>query len=308
MPTASQPAKAARKTELIGEAMRFFATLALLWTALAGAAAATQDGVDTDGVLTFQRGVTPITDQIHWFNTFTLWIIIPIALFVIALLVWVMIRYNAKANPEPSKNAHNTVLEVVWTAVPVLILLAISVFSFPLLYFSDTIPSDPDGDIPPAEFTLKATGHQWYWSYEYPDHDVSGIVANMVAEDDLQPGQVRNLSTDYPIVIPVDTTIRLQVTADTVIHNWAMPSFGTKLDAIPGRLNETWIHAREVGVYYGQCSELCGVNHAFMPIEVRVLPQEQYETWLERVAESTNAGNEYLQSVQPLGSQVALAQ
>jgi cytochrome c oxidase subunit 2 len=193
-------------------------------------------------------------------------------------LVFVMFRFNRKANPTPSKNSHNTLLEVVWTAVPVLLLIVIAIPSFPLLYMQDELP-------PEIDFTLKATGNQWNWSYEYPDHEVAEYFSNMIEEEDLQPGQLRNLSVDYPLVVPVDATVRVLVTATDVIHNWAMPAFGTKMDAIPGRINEAWFQATQEGVYYGQCSELCGLRHAFMPIEVHVVPQDVFDAWIAAKAE-----------------------
>lgn len=258
--------------DLYGEAMRFLTALVLTWTTAAAGALATP-GQPTDGGLGLQPAVTPIMERVTSFHNILLWIIIPITLFVMGLLLWVMIRYNRKANPEASKNSHNTLLEVVWTAVPVMILIVISVFSFPLLYFQDEIPE--------ADFTIKATGYQWYWGYEYPDHEAPEYISSMVAEEDLTGDQLRNLSVDYPLVVPVDATVRLQVTAADVIHNWAMPSFGTKMDAIPGRINETWFRVTEEGTYYGQCSELCGIRHAFMPIEVHVVSQDAFDAWVE---------------------------
>ncbi|MEP3071993.1 cytochrome c oxidase subunit II [Maricaulis sp.] len=252
--------------------MRFLTALVLTWTTAAAGALATP-GQPTDGHLGFQPAVTPIMERVTSFHNILLWIIIPITLFVMGLLLWVMIRYNRKANPQASKNSHNTLLEVVWTAVPVMILIVISVFSFPLLYFQDEIPE--------ADFTIKATGYQWYWGYEYPDHEVPQYISTMVAEEDLSEGQLRNLSVDYPLVVPVDAVVRLQVTAADVIHNWAMPSFGTKMDAIPGRINEAWFQVSEEGTYYGQCSELCGIRHAFMPIEVHVVSQDTFDAWVE---------------------------
>lgn len=252
--------------------MRFLTALALTWMTAAAGAFATP-GQPTDGNLGFQPAVTPIANRIHEFHDLLLWIIIPITLFVMGLLLWVIIRYNRKANPTPSKNSHNTLLEVVWTAVPILILVVIAIPSFPLLYFQDEIPE--------ADFTIKATGYQWYWSYEYPDQEVPEFFSNMVAEEDLQEGQLRNLSVDYPLVVPAGATVRLQVTAADVIHNWAMPAFGTKMDAIPGRINETWFQVEEEGIYYGQCSELCGIRHAFMPIEVHAVSQDTFDAWVE---------------------------
>lgn len=252
--------------------MRFLTALALTWMTAAAGAFATP-GQPTDGNLGFQPAVTPIANRIHEFHDLLLWIIIPITLFVMGLLLWVIIRYNRKANPTPSKNSHNTLLEVVWTAVPILILVVIAIPSFPLLYFQDEIPE--------ADFTIKATGYQWYWSYEYPDQEVPEFFSNMVAEEDLQEGQLRNLSVDYPLVVPAGATVRLQVTAADVIHNWAMPAFGTKMDAIPGRINEAWFQVNEEGTYYGQCSELCGIRHAFMPIEVHAVSQDAFDAWVE---------------------------
>ncbi|MHA6288963.1 cytochrome c oxidase subunit II [Maricaulis sp. CAU 1757] len=252
--------------------MRFLTALAIFWTAAAATALAATPGIPVDGGLGLQPAVTPIAERIGDFHTFVMWFIVPITLFVMGLLIWVMIRYNRKANPVPSKNSHNTVLEVVWTALPVLILIAISIFSFPLLYFQDEIPE--------SEFTIKATGYQWYWGYEYPDQEVGEFISSMVPDEDIGEGQLRNLSVDYPLVVPVDTTVRLQVTAADVIHNWAMPAFGSKMDAIPGRINETWFHVQEEGVFYGQCSELCGIRHSFMPIEVHAVSQDVFDRWV----------------------------
>ena len=265
-------------TDLYGEAMRFLTALALTWTTFAAGAFATP-GQPTDGALGLQPAVTPIMEDIVSFHNLLLIIITVITVFVMGLLVYVMIRYNRKANPTPSKFSHNTLLEVVWTAVPVLILIGIAIPSFPLLYKQDVIPAEID-------FTLKATGNQWNWSYEYPDHEVAEYFSNMVEEEDLEPGQLRNLSVDYPLVVPVNATVRLQVTASDVIHNWAMPAFGTKMDAIPGRINEAWFQATQEGVYYGQCSELCGLRHAFMPIEVHVVPQDVFDAWIAAKAEN----------------------
>jgi cytochrome c oxidase subunit 2 len=250
--------------------MRFLTALVLTWIVASTSALA---AVPVDGALGLQHAVTPIMERITEFHTLLLWIIVPITLFVMALLIWVMVRYNSKANPVPSKNSHNTLLEVVWTALPVVILIAISVFSFPLLYYEEEIPAD-------ADFTIKATGSQWSWTYEYPDQGAMEYPSFMVQEADLQPGQMRNLSVDYPLVVPIDAVVRLQVTATDVIHNFATPAFGVKIDAIPGRINEAWFQVTEEGVYYGQCSELCGQGHAFMPIEVHVVSQDTFDAWI----------------------------
>lgn len=258
--------------------MRFSALaggLAALFFTLTPAASATIVGAPVDGQLGLQDAVTPVMENIVSFHNMLLWIIIAISLFVLGLLVWVMVRYNATANPEAKKFSHNTTVEVIWTAVPILILIVIAVPSFRLLYFQDTIPE--------ADFTVKTTGNQWNWTYEYPDHGGFQWVANMVADEDIAShpfAAQRNLTTDLPMVVPTGATVRLEVTASDVIHNWAMPAFGIKMDAIPGRLNETWFQTDVEGIYYGQCSELCGLRHAFMPIEVHVVPQEVFDAWI----------------------------
>lgn len=249
-----------------------FAAIFCLVTAAAGA---TPVGIPTDGALGFQQAASPVMDQINWFHNVLLVIITVISLVVLGLLVWVVLRYNAKANPEPSKTSHNTLLEVIWTAIPVIILVVIAVPSFRLLYFQDVLPE--------ADFTIKTTGYQWNWEYEYPDHGGFTFFANMVEDEDLADHPFvahRNLTTDLAVVVPVGATVRVEVTAADVIHNWAMPSFGIKMDAIPGRLNETWFQTDIEGIYYGQCSELCGIRHAFMPIELHVVPQDVFDAWV----------------------------
>ncbi|MEM8878710.1 MAG: cytochrome c oxidase subunit II [Pseudomonadota bacterium] len=223
--------------------------------------------------LGFQEAATPVKEAIHSFHNFILAIITVITLFVLGLLIYVMLRFNAKANPTPSKTSHNTMIEVVWTVVPVIILVVIAIPSFRLLYLEQTIPE--------ADITIKTTGYQWYWSYEYPDQDGMIFDSIMLRDDELAEGQPRLLAVDNPMVVPVGATVKMLVTAGDVLHNWAMPAFGVKMDAVPGRLNETWFRAEKVGVYYGQCSELCGRDHAFMPIEVRVVSQEEYALWLD---------------------------
>lgn len=226
----------------------------------------------------WQMGLqVPVTEVAHYIGQFhngLLWLISGIVLFVLALLVYVMMRFNEKANPTPSKTTHNTMIEVIWTVVPVLILIVIAVPSFRLLKLQ-LVP-------PQADLVIKATGHAWYWSYEYPGNEGEAFSfdANMVPDDQLQPGQPRLLATDNEVVVPVNKNILVQVTAADVIHSFAVPSFGIKIDAVPGRLNETWFRAEREGVYYGQCSELCGQNHAFMPIAIRVVSEEEYSAWL----------------------------
>jgi cytochrome c oxidase subunit 2 len=220
-----------------------------------------------------QAASTPLMERVTGFHDLMMVIITLICLLVLALLVYTGLRFRAAKNPAPSRRTHNTILEVVWTAVPVLILVIIAIPSFRLLYYADVIPE--------TEMTIKAIGRQWYWSYEYPDHDNFTFDAFMVPEDQLEPGMQRLLETDNRVVLPAGTNIRVQVTASDVLHSWAMPSMGVKIDAVPGRLNEVWIHINEPGVYYGQCSELCGVMHGFMPITIEAVEPEAFATWVE---------------------------
>ncbi|HZT18136.1 MAG TPA: cytochrome c oxidase subunit II [Dongiaceae bacterium] len=220
----------------------------------------------------FQPAATPVMRMIESFNTGLTVVIGLICLVVLGLLAYVIWRFNDRANPNPSRTTHNTVVEVVWTVVPILILVGIAIPSFKLLYF--------EGDIPKADLTIKAIGHQWYWSYEYPDNGNFTFDANLVADADLKPGQLRLLTTDNPLVVPAGATVRLQTTSTDVIHSWAIPSFGVKMDAFPGRLNETWFKVDEPGIYYGQCSELCGNGHGFMPIMVKAVSKADYDKWV----------------------------
>ncbi|HEX9648589.1 MAG TPA: cytochrome c oxidase subunit II [Alphaproteobacteria bacterium] len=219
----------------------------------------------------FQPPASPVMEQIESFHGLLLVIITLIASLVLGLLVYVMIRFNAKRNPTPSRITHNTVIEVLWTVVPVLVLVVIAIPSFRLLYY--------ELELPDADITIKTIGHQWYWSYEYPDEGFT-FDAFMVEDDSLEEGQPRLLTADNPLVVPVDAVVRLQVTADDVLHSWALPAFGVKVDAVAGRLNEIWFEANQTGTFYGQCSELCGTLHAFMPIEVHVLSKDDYAAWL----------------------------
>jgi cytochrome c oxidase subunit 2 len=195
-----------------------------------------------------------------------------ITAFVFGLMAWIVIRYNKKRNPTPSKTTHNTLLEVVWTVVPVIILLVIVVPSFRLLYYTDRVEE--------ADMTLKAIGHQWYWSYEYPDHGDFTFDALILEDDELEEGQPRLLATDTAVVLPVGAKIRLLTTADDVIHSWAVPALGVKMDSVPGRVNETWFQINREGIYYGQCSELCGTLHGFMPIMIEAVSQEDFDAWV----------------------------
>ena len=210
-----------------------------------------------------QESATPVMDNITWFHNFLLWLITGITLFVLALLVIVVVKFNAKANPVPSKTTHNTLIEVAWTLIPVLILVALVVPSFRLLFL--------ELDVPKADLTVKVTGKQWYWSYAYPDNGKFEF-DSLLATDKMP----RLLGVDNEVVVPVNKIVRVQVTGADVIHSFAVPAFGIKIDAIPGRLNETWFKATKLGMFYGQCSELCGKDHAFMPIAVRVVSDQDF--------------------------------
>ncbi len=245
---------------------------AFLAVALGAGTAHAGTGQPSPWQMNLQGAVTPVMEQIHGFNTLLLTIITLIVLFVLVLLAVVVVRFNERANPVPSKTSHNTTIEVVWTVLPVVILVIIAIPSFRLLHLELNIPK--------ADITIKAVGHQWYWSYEYPDHGGFGFDSLMVQDKDLKPSQPRLLAVDNEVVVPVNKVVRVQVTAADVIHSFAVPSFGIKIDALPGRLNETWFKATREGVFYGQCSELCGKDHAFMPISVRVVSEAEFEAWI----------------------------
>jgi cytochrome c oxidase subunit 2 len=239
----------------------------------AGGAAWAAMGQPSPWQIGLQQAASPVMEHIIWFHDFLLYLVTAITLFVLVLLVIVIFRFNAKANPVPSKTTHNTLIEVVWTIVPVMILTAIAVPSFKLLFLQQTLPQ--------ADVTIKATGKQWFWSYAYPDAKIE-FDSIMLQDKDRKPDQPRLLAVDNEVVVPVNKVVRVQVIGADVIHAFAVPSFGIKIDAVPGRLNETWFKATREGVYYGQCSELCGKDHAFMPIAVRVVGEKEYEAWLEQ--------------------------
>lgn len=222
----------------------------------------------------FQPAVTPVMQDIEDFHRLLLYIITAISLFVLVLLLWIMFRYNARRNPIPSKTAHNTILEVAWTIVPVIILVLIAIPSFRLLYF--------EADIPKPDLTIRAIGKQWSWTYEYPGAGKNFQFDSLGLSDldDAKKGEPRLLGVDNAVVVPVNKVVEVQTTGADVIHSWAVPQFGVKMDAVPGRINTTWFKATQIGTYYGECSELCGVHHAFMPIEVRVVSQPAYVAWL----------------------------
>lgn len=231
-------------------------------------------GQPTPGAIDLQPGVTPLRDSAIFFhNVILMPIITVITLFVLGLLIWIAIRYNKKANPIPAKWSHNTLIEVIWTVVPVLILMVISIFSFRLLFAYH--------DMPKPYMTVKATGYQWYWGYEYPDQKISEFVSNLLPEDEAKAKNVPyRLAATMPLVVPAGKVIRVQATGADVIHAFAVPAFGIITDAVPGRLNETWFKVDRIGTYYGSCRELCGVDHAFMPIEVKVVSQPDFDAWV----------------------------
>ncbi len=231
-------------------------------------------GQPTPGGIDLQPAASPLKHEAIFFhNVILMPIIVGICLLVLGLLAWIVIRYNEKSNPVPAKWSHNTVVEIVWTVLPVMILVGISLFSFRLLFaYHDT---------PPVDLTIKATGNQWNWAYEYPDQGVPEYISNMLPEEDaIARGVPYRLAADEPLVVPVGKTVRVLVTAADVIHAFALPAFGLKTDAVPGRVNETWFKAERTGVFYGQCSELCGSEHAFMPIQINVVTEAEFAAWV----------------------------
>jgi len=240
----------------------------------AGEVAWAELGQPSNWQLGFQQSATPVMEDIAKFHNGVLLVITLITVFVLALLLIVMVRFNARANPTPSRTTHNTLVEVLWTVIPVIILVGIAIPSFRLLF--------TQLNLPPAELTVKATGKQWFWTYTYPDHGNFEFDSTMIRDvKQLRPDQPRLLGVNNEMVVPVNKTVRVQTTGAEVIHAFAVPSFGIKIDSIPGRLNETWFKATREGVYYGQCSELCGKDHAFMPIAVRVVSEQAFNTWVE---------------------------
>ncbi len=211
-------------------------------------------------------------ERIESFHNLLLWIITLITLFVLALLVYVMWRFRASRNPVPNKTSHNTFIEVLWTVVPIMILVIVAIPSFKLLYYADRTPK--------AGLTVKAIGHQWYWSYEYPDSKIS-FDSQVIDDADLKPGQLRLLDVDNRLVLPVDTNVRVLVASEDVIHAWVVPALGLQINAVPGRLNETWVNVTAPGTYYGQCTQLCGVNHGFMPIAIQAMSKDDFAKWLQ---------------------------
>ena len=253
--------------------------LAGLATALLAAPAAAGSGQPSPGQIGFQEAVTPIAEQIHQLHDYVNVIIFTIVAFVLALMLWVMWRFSEKRNPAPSQTTHNTAVEVLWTVIPVLILIAIAIPSFRLLYAQYTFP--------PPDLTIKAIGHTWNWTHEFPDQKFS--VDSVILQDDEREAAIkagmpaeqmpRNLAVSNEVLVPVDKVVHVLVTSSDVIHNWTIPSFGSKVDAVPGRVTATWFQATKEGIYFGQCSELCGKDHAFMPIAVRVVKEQTFKDW-----------------------------
>lgn len=245
---------------------------------VAGGALATDVGlgISEPWQLGFQEPASSSAVHLNEFHNFLLYIITGITIFVLLLLIYVVVRFNKRANPEPKQFTHNVLIEVIWTAVPLIILLVIVVPSFKLLYFLDRTEE--------PEMTLKVTGYQWYWGYEYPDQEGINFLSYMIPDDeiDTSKGEQRLLSTDTKIVLPVDTNIQILVTAADVLHAFAVPALGIKIDAIPGRLNETWVNISKPGIYYGQCSELCGKDHSYMPVEIHAVSKEEFKVWVEK--------------------------
>jgi cytochrome c oxidase subunit 2 len=254
--------------------------LRLIGFAMTGATVLATGGMASAGVgqpspwqLGLQGSASPVMDDIVWFHDFLLWIIAAITFFVLALLAVIVVKFNARSNPVPSRTTHHTALEVIWTIVPVVILVSIAIPSFKLLFL--------ELKVPPADITVKATGKQWFWSYDYPDVKL-GFDSLMLQDKDRKADQPRLLAVDNEMVVPVNKVVRLIVTGADVIHSFSIPSFGIKIDGVPGRINETWFKAEREGMYYGQCSQLCGRDHAFMPIAIRVVKDSEYAAWLDQ--------------------------
>jgi cytochrome c oxidase subunit 2 len=273
----------------MGQTGRRLLGLAVAGVALvAGGAAFAELGQPAPWEYKLQEAATPVMEDIVWFHNFLFWLITIITLFVLALLVIIVIKFNAKANPVPSRTTHNTLIEVAWTLIPVLILVGIAVPSFRLLFL--------ELDVPKADLTIKATGKQWYWSYAYPDNGKFEFDSLLACDPERQKCEApRLLAVDNQVVVPVDKVIRIQTTGADVIHSFAIPAFGIKIDSVPGRLNETWFKATKIGTYYGQCSELCGKDHAYMPIAVRVVSDQEFATWVEGAKKkfATNPANSF---------------
>lgn len=254
---------------------------AALLTMNAGAARAVE-GYASPWQIWHQPPASPVMERLEDFHLLLVILSVAICVLVFALIVYVLLRFNEKAHPTPSRTSHNTMLEVAWTVLPVVILVVIAVPSFKNLYYMDRA-AEPD-------LTIKVTGNQWYWDYAYPDAEEVSFSSVIVPEENLQPSQHRLLEVDRRLVLPVGADVRIIVTASDVLHSWAVPALGVKIDAVPGRLNETWTRIEEPGVYYGQCSEICGTNHAYMPIAIEAVPQAEFESWLAEQQSAARSG------------------
>jgi cytochrome c oxidase subunit 2 len=287
MPLSFMTGSARGMTMSKGQIGRRLLGFAVVGAALAsGGAAFAETGQPAPWEFKLQEAATPVMENITWFHNFLFGLITVITLFVLVLLVLIVVKFNAKSNPVPSKTTHNTLIEVAWTIIPVLILVGIAVPSFRLLF--------QELDIPKADLTIKATGNQWNWTYTYPDDKIE-FTSIILSDEDrakMNPPPPRLLGVDHEMVVPVNKVIRIQTTGADVIHSFAVPAFGIKIDSVPGRLNETWFKATKEGMFYGQCSELCGKDHAFMPIAVRVVNDEEYAAW-KKQAVAAMPGNSF---------------
>ena len=251
---------------------------------LLGQSAYAELGLSEDWQLSFQEPATDLMSDIISFHSYILMpIITGISILVLFLLLYIAFRFNSSRNQVASTTTHNAVVEILWTVIPVVLLIIIAIPSFRLLYVSETIPK--------ADLTIKAIGNQWYWSYEYPDYGDIVFDANMLNDDELSDPKLRLLETDTQIVVPVNKVVKLQITSNDVLHAWTIPAFGVKMDAVPGKLNETWFKANQEGLFYGQCSELCGPKHAFMPINVKVVSEKEFEDWIGFAKEEYASSN-----------------
>ena len=274
--------------------MRFASIVAGMMAALTVGAAQAEESVAGKPVPNgtgFQRGVTEVAADIHWLDNFLLIIIAAISIFVVGLLLYVIVRFNKKSNPKPARFTHHALLEVVWTAIPVVILIAIAIPSVRLL--------DKQLIVPEADLVVKATGNQWFWDYEYPEEQIT-FSAFMLGREDLEANGYQPdenlLATDERMVVPVGKVVQMLITAADVIHAWTVPSFGVKVDAVPGRINEVWFRAEETGTFFGQCSELCGKDHSFMPITVEVVSAEDYAAWVAKQTAKAAGSNEFAEA------------
>jgi cytochrome c oxidase subunit 2 len=278
---------------IVGWARRLSAApMAIAALLLPAPAALAEQPVDWQ--LGFQQSASPVRDAIDSLHNELLVIITLITLFVLGLLLYVFVRFNAKRNPTPSQTTHNTVLELLWTTLPILILVVIAIPSFKLLYFNDRTQH--------ADFTLKVTGHQWYWSYEYPDNKDVSFDSTMLDDKDLKPGQPHLLEVDNPVVVPVGAKVRILVTGTDVIHSWFVPSVGVQEYAVIGRNNESWMELERPGTYYGQCNQICGLNHPFMPIEIKAVAKADFDKWV------ANPKMKFAENGEPLAVETAAAE